>query len=141
MTLLFEKLAVVFTGFFVSNCAYISFIEHPARMLCSLDVALNQWKKSYPRAAILQVFFLVIGTISSIFAFFFNNDPLWLIAALFIFISFPYTFIFLMPTNKMLLKMKDDEKIAKFLLEKWAKGHALRGVFSLIALLMMIWLL
>lgn len=138
MILLYEKLGLIFTSSFCSCCLYISLIEHPARMLCSPGAALKQWQHSYPRAATLQVGSLILGTIFLILSFFSNKNPIWLFAALLLFISFPYTTIFLMPINKQLSKM-EDEKLAIELLNKWGKGHFFRGVFSLLSLLIILW--
>ena len=136
--ILFQKLALLTASFFFSDCLYISLIEHPARMLCTPEVALKQWQQSYPRAAILQVIFLFIGTISALISYFLIHDIAWLIGGAFLFINFPFTFVFLMPTNKKLLRTS-DEKLAKILLETWGKGHFIRTIFSFCGVLIMAW--
>jgi hypothetical protein len=68
---------------------------------------------------------------------------LWLIAALFIGVVVPFTFIAIMPTNHRLLEPGRDlgSTETRALLEKWGNLHAVRSALSLIASIIYIGLL
>ena len=113
-----DKIAFLFCSIFFGDCFYISIVEHPARMVCPIPYALKQWRNSYPRAAKIQVFLSLVGSILATISYFSTGQSMWLMAALFLFVNFPYTIIFLLPTNGMLYK-NDEEKTVKQLLETW----------------------
>jgi len=38
-----ESLAILASGLFAGAALYVSFVEHPARMLCGTTLALTNW--------------------------------------------------------------------------------------------------
>lgn len=135
-----DKIAFLFSSIFFGDCFYISIVEHPARMVCPIPAALKQWRNSYPIAAKLQVFLLLVGSILATISYFSNGQTMWLMAALFLFINLPYTVIFLLPTNEMLYKT-DEEKTVKQLLERWGQRHFLRTCLSFVSTIIILWIL
>ena len=140
MIYFFDHLSFFLACMFFSDCFYISFVEHPARMECPLNVSLKQWRQSYPKALRLQILVLLFGTLFSILTYMSNGNLMWFLAGTLLFLSFPYTIICLLPTNNLLYKT-EDEKTVKMLLEKWGKGHFLRTVLSFISTMVMMFLL
>ena len=137
---MFDKIAFLFTSIFFGDCFYISIVEHPARMVCQIPAALKQWRNSYPKAAKLQVFLALAGSLLATITYFSNGQTMWLMAALFLFINFPYTVIFLLPTNEMLYKT-DEEKTVKQLLERWGQRHFLRTCLSFVSTIIILLIL
>ena len=135
-----DKIAFLFCSIFFGDCFYISIVEHPARMVCPIPYALKQWRNSYPRAAKIQVFLSLVGSILATISYFSTGQSMWLMAALFLFVNFPYTIIFLLPTNGMLYK-NDEEKTVKQLLETWGRRHFLRTCLSFVSTMIILWIL
>ncbi|MCW2238993.1 hypothetical protein [Azospirillum canadense] len=48
------KLALLATALFTGAAIYITVVEHPARMQCSISCAVVQWRPSYKRATVMQ---------------------------------------------------------------------------------------
>ena len=83
-----DKIAFLFCSIFFGDCFYISIVEHPARMVCPIPYALKQWRNSYPRAAKIQVFLSLVGSILATISYFSTGQSMWLMAALFLFVNF-----------------------------------------------------
>eukprot|EP00455_Lapot_gusevi_P029613 TRINITY_DN3171_c0_g1_i1.p1 TRINITY_DN3171_c0_g1~~TRINITY_DN3171_c0_g1_i1.p1 ORF type:complete len:159 (+),score=14.29 TRINITY_DN3171_c0_g1_i1:71-547(+) len=139
--------AVVFCGLFAGSASYISLVEHPARVLMSPREALKQWKPSYSRAIRIQIFYLLSGTICALKVGAFpdislhpETKKLFLFGAICLFISFPYTFVFLMPINSALLALDPatcSETEVKSLLKRWINAHRVRSMASVMAFTVM----
>ncbi len=105
-----EIVSFICTSLFAGAALYVSVVEHPARLACSTDVALAEWRPSYKRAAIMQVILAAGGVLA-------------------------WTLIVIMPTNKELL---NPTRVATtpdtdVLLRKWGRLHVIRTVASLLA--------
>jgi hypothetical protein len=50
-----EFVAVLSCSLFTGAAVYITFIEHPARMQCGVEVAASEFAPSYRRATVMQV--------------------------------------------------------------------------------------
>jgi hypothetical protein len=127
-----EFLALVSTGFFAGAAAYITLVEHPARMSCGLALAATEFGPSYRRATVMQASLAVLGTVAGLAAWMYGGSALWAAGALIIGAVIPFTLIVILPTNKRLLDANLDKKSteARELLEKWARLHAVRTALS-----------
>lgn len=133
-----QNLSKLSISLFTGAATYCSFVEHPARLACSTNVAATQFVPSYRRAAIMQASLATIGSISSTVAFWGGDrDPKWIVAAALMFGILPYTLLIMMPINKRLLDPKIDRESTdtKSLLETWGVRHLFRSVASLLALI------
>jgi hypothetical protein len=135
--------AILTTGLFAGAAANISLAEHPARMACSLEVAVAQFAPSYYRAATAQVLYLLIATLTSLLSLYWQAVSVWWwLPTLLIFFPFPLTMVWLMPINRQLLK-KDrsrDPQVLKTLLTRWGQWHAMRTLCSLSSFVLMLYL-
>ncbi|CAD8101439.1 unnamed protein product [Paramecium primaurelia] len=127
-------LGTVFSGLFSGAAIYINIVEHPARMSCDIDVAHTQWIPSYKKAAKWQASLAFLGSLVGIINYVKNKNKLTLKAGLLLFSVIPFTFIVIMPTNKILLEQQNIQKESKqSLLTKWGQLHAVRTAASLIS--------
>jgi uncharacterized membrane protein len=129
-------LATFCCGLFAGAAAYISFVEHPARMECGTAIAVTQFGPSYRRATIMQATLAVLGFIAAILVWFVERNIWWLVGGA-IFVSVvPFTLIIILPTNKRLLEPTLDKTSSQAheLLTRWHRLHAVRTVLSCIAL-------
>ena len=130
--------AAIFTG----AAVYISFVEHPARMLLETRAAASQWAPSYKRATVMQAPLAVISALSGFAVAMLGGGPRWLLAAVLIGAVVPFTLVVIARTNRQLLASDRDLASAetRSLLDRWGRLHAVRSVLSLLATLLMLWL-
>ncbi len=125
------------TSLFASSCLYVSMIEHPARLNMNVKDALQQFQLTFPRVATLQSTFALLATGSGLLHYYYMKDSKMLTAVLLVASAVPYTFIALMPTNRLLLDNENASKDlvkSRSLLEKWGKLHLYRTVVGLVAM-------
>ena len=130
--------AKISSGLFAGNSLYVSLVEHPARLECGTNVAITVFKPSFRRVAKLQAVLAISGFLSATGVYLLEHDSRWLAAGLLLFSVFPYTFLVMWPTNKLLLddKVDKDSDKTKCLLQKWGRMHMFRTVVSSVAMLL-----
>ena len=137
-----QFIATLASAIFTGAAIYINFVEHPARMGCSTELAATEWAPSYKRATLMQAPLAVIGSLGGAGAWWLGAGIPWLVAALCIFVVVPFTLIILEPRiNKPLLAPGRDLGSAETreLLVKWGRFHAVRSVLGLIATVIFLW--
>ncbi len=130
-----EILSIICTGLFAGAALYVSVVEHPARLACSTDVALAEWRPSYKRAAVMQVILAIGGVLGAVGAYMYGRGTSVLVAGIVLATVVPWTLIIIMPTNRQLL---DPARVSStpdtdVLLKKWGRLHVIRTVASLLA--------
>src|SRR5260370_42512945 len=76
------KVALLATALFAGAAVYITFVEHPARLLCPTSWAVAQWRPGYKRATVMQASLAVIGSLAAIIAWLAGAGLPWLAAGL-----------------------------------------------------------
>ncbi|MSQ46837.1 MAG: DUF1772 domain-containing protein [Deltaproteobacteria bacterium] len=132
---IFQFIAVLSGTLFTGAAIYINLVEHPARMGCGTELAITEWAPSYNRATGMQVPLAIGSTIAGAGSWFITGNLLWLLGTLLIFAVIPFTFIAIMPTNKLLLDPGIDKTspTTRALPEKWGTLHGVRSILSLVA--------
>src|SRR5713226_3935641 len=135
-----EFVAVLACGLFTGAAVYISFVEHPARMECGVDIAATEFPPSYRRASVMQATLAAVGLLSSIAVWLAGATFWWAIAGVLLGSVIPFTLIVILPTNKQLLNPALDRRSVQTgrLLTRWGALHAVRSVLSGAALLLFI---
>ena len=138
-----EFVAVLACALFTGAAIYITFIEHPARMQCGVEIAATEFAPSYRRATVMQATCAAIGLLSSVAAWLDGAGFSWLVAGLLLGSVIPFTLIAILPTNKRLLSPELDRRSdeAGHLLARWGRLHAVRTILSAMALLLFLCLL
>ena len=138
-----EFVAVLACSLFTGAAVYISFVEHPARMECGVDIAAAEFPPSYRRASVMQRILAAVGLLSSIAAWLAGSTFWWAIAGVLLGSVIPFTLIVILPTNKQLLNPALDRRSVQTgrLLTRWGALHAVRSVLSALALLLLLYLL
>ena len=137
-----EFVAVLACSLFAGAAVYITFIEHPARMQCGVELAATEFAPSYRRATIMQAACAAVGLLSSLTAWLTGATFWWLVAGVLLGSVIPFTLIVILPTNKRLLDPSLDKRSAQAerLLARWGRLHAVRSVLSGVALLLFLYL-
>src|ERR1700746_2296090 len=100
--MIIARIALLATALFSGAAIYITFVEHPARMLCPTSCAVAQWRPSYKRATMMQAPLAVVGFLSAIITWLARAGLSWLVAGLVLGAVIPFTLIVIFPTNKQL---------------------------------------
>jgi hypothetical protein len=137
-----EFVAVLACGLFAGAAAYVSLVEHPARMECGVEIAIAEFPPSYRRGTIMQVTLAAVCLLSSIAAWLAGATFWWLVAGVLLGSVIPFTLVVILPTNKLLLSPTLDKRSieAERLLTRWGILHAVRSVLSAVALLLFLYL-
>lgn len=140
---MFGEFALLASAMFAGAALYVSFAEHPARLELDDGAALAQWQASYPRGAMMQATLALVGSVLGVLESLVTGDYLWLVGALFLFANWPYTFIWIMPTNRVLKDtlVNHAGPVTHLQLQTWGRLHAGRTILGLISTGLFVWLL
>jgi uncharacterized membrane protein len=136
----FETLALACTGLFAGAAAYVTFVEHPARVSVGPSAAVAEFRPSYRRGTVTQASLAAIGSLASVIAWARNGDARDLIAGLLLGSAIPFTLLVILPTNKRLLDPTLDASSAEAatLLQRWGLLHAFRTIAGLAAFVLLL---
>ena len=137
-----EFIAVLSCSLFTGAAAYVSLVEHPARMQCGVEVAATEFAPSYRRATVMQVISAALGLLSSVAAWLAGATFCRPIGGILLGSVIPFTLIVILPTNKQLLSPTLDRRSPQTerLFARWAALHAVRSALSGLALLLFLYL-
>jgi anthrone oxygenase-like protein len=133
-----EFVAVLACSLFTGAAVYVTFVEHPARMECGVEIAAAEFPPSYRRASVMQAILAAVGLLSSITAWLAGATFWWVVAGALLGAVIPFTLIVTLPINKKLLNPALDRRSAETgrLLARWGKLHVVRSVLGALALLL-----
>ena len=134
-------LALTVAAIFTGAAAYITFAEQPARLGLEDGPLLRQWKPSYRKGFAMQASLAILGFALGLEAWRQTEDWRWALGAVILVSNWPFTLAAIMPVNKRLCAMPDDnppEDMRK-LMVKWGRLHAVRGMLGGCATAAFIW--
>jgi hypothetical protein len=140
--MLFELLATLSAGIFAGAAVYISVVEHPARLECGAELAVQHFVPSYRRATLMQAPLAIMGFSSAVAASI-GGSVIWVFGAFLIGGVVPLTLIVIWPTTEQLLDPSLDKRSerATQLLRDWGRLHALRSLMGMAAFVIFVVLL
>src|ERR1700751_2892479 len=98
-----EFVAVLSCALFTGVAVYITFIEHPARMQCGVEIAATEFAPSYRRATVMQATCAAVGLLASFAAWLGGASFWWVVGGVLLGSVIPVTLIVLLPPNKQML--------------------------------------
>lgn len=127
--------ALVLASLFTGAAFYITLVEQPARLGLDDRALLAEWKPSYKRGFNLQGSLVAVTAVLGTIAYIQTGHWIWLTGALIIFANWPYTLIFLIPTNNRLLAipLESAGPETRRMIEAWGRGHLVRGCLGAMA--------
>jgi Domain of unknown function (DUF1772) len=130
---LLSWLATLAAGLFAGAALYISLVEHPARVSLGTRAAVQRFRPSYRRAAVMQAPLALVGGAAGIAHWALGGSAAWGIGGLALGALVPFTLLVILPTNTRLLDAQLDAAgdDAAVLLRRWARLHAMRSVVSI----------
>ena len=125
-------IASIAAGLFAGAAVYINAVEHPARVSCGTEIAVQEFGPSYRRATVMQASLAIVGGTCGLLAGWQQQDMVVVVGALLVAGVVPFTLLIIAPTNSQLLDPTLDRSSprAKALLKRWARLHAVRSVMS-----------
>ena len=129
-----QFIAIMCSALFAGAALYVSIVEHPARMSAGISIALQEFRPSYRRGAILQIIMAVLACVCSFGLSLFTSQWIWFLGGGITGLMLPFTLIFMMPTNRILLDstapLKESE--AQKLLDRWGRLHLIRTIAGML---------
>jgi uncharacterized membrane protein len=141
--MLVGHLALVDAAAFTGAAFYVNFAEQPARLALDARALLEAWKLAYKRGFVMQASLAVVGFVLGCWAFYPTPDWRWLVGAGVLVANWPYTLLFVLPTNDILTAIpvaEANERSTK-LIRKWGALHAVRTLLGAAATAIFVWAL
>ncbi len=136
-------IATVAAGLWAGISIYIAFVEHPSTLRMGVQFATEYFRTMSKRTAPLMMILAAIGGVAAIYTWSQGADALWLVGGSLLLALFPFTAIFIVPTNIRLLKVDavESRDVAAALHARWSFMHAVRTVLGFPPFLIFVWLL
>ena len=113
-------LALAFAAAFSGAALYINLVEQPARLALDDSALLSEWRPSDRRGFAMLASLALIAAALALTAYFQTQDVRWLVGAIIIIASWPYTFFAMVPMNNRILTITAAESgAARELVRTW----------------------
>jgi hypothetical protein len=138
---LIALLALLAATLFAGAAAYISLVEHPARLKLPDGPAVAQWEPSYARALPIQSGLAIVGGVAGLAAWYLSKDWRWAAGSFLLLANWPFTLGVIMPVNKRLHAVKPEEAgpDSRRLLLRWGRLHNVRSLLGSASALVFAW--
>lgn len=116
-------LALCLAAGFTGAALYLVLVEQPARLALDDSAMIREWAPADRRGFVLLGSLAVLAALAGLGAFAQNSDIRWLIGALVVLSSWPYTFFVVTPLNNRLLaeQAAKPEADARSLVAFWGQ--------------------
>jgi hypothetical protein len=139
--MLFGGFALAVAAIFTGAAFYINFAEQPARLSLDNRALLQEWKPAYKAGFAMQATLAVLGFVLGVLEWLLSGEIAWLIGGLVLLANWPFTLLYIMPVNNILMATPVDQAGAqtRALIERWGRLHAVRTALGAAATGVFIW--
>jgi hypothetical protein len=135
-------LALAFAAAFSGAALYINLVEQPARLALDDSALLSEWRPSDRRGFAMLASLALIAAALALTAYFQTQDVRWLIGAIIVIASWPYTFFAMVPMNNRILNISAGESgAARELVRSWGLLEYGQTAIGLVACGVFLWAL
>jgi hypothetical protein len=135
-------LALAFAAAFSGAALYINLVEQPARLGLDDSALLSEWRPSDRRGFAMLASLALIAAALALTAYFQTQDVRWLIGAIIVIASWPYTFFAMVPMNNRILTLSAGESgAARELVRTWGLLEYGQTAIGLVACGVFLWAL
>lgn len=135
-------LALVFAAAFTGAGLYLNVVEQPARLALDDHALLADWAPSDRRGFAMLATLALVAAIFGLAAYFEGRDVRWLIGALIVLASWPYTYFAIVPvTNRILALTAGDQQLGRDLVRTWGLLEIGQTAIGVVACLVFLWAL
>jgi hypothetical protein len=135
-------LTLAFAAAFTGAALYINLVEQPARLALDDSALLSEWRPSDRRGFAMLASLALIAAALALTAYFQTQDVRWLIGAIIIIASWPYTFFAMVPMNNRILTITAAESgAARELVRTWGLLEYGQTAIGLVACGVFLWAL
>lgn len=133
-------ITIAIAGVFFGAALYVNLVEHPARVSCGAEAAVEEFRPSYRRGAVMQGSLSGLGCALGLAAAWQLQDIHIAIGAVLLGLPIPVTLLFIAPTNAQLLSSAADRSTSQTLelLARWNRRHWIRTVLGGLAFLLLL---
>lgn len=131
-----QFIATLSTALFAGGAIYISFVEYPALMSRSMEIAAIDWAVTSRRILWLKWFIPALSFIAGSVAWLAGGGAVWIVGALLIGVLAPFEVLAVGPTSGRLFaaaREPDGPVQTRQLLERWGELQRVHGVASVLA--------
>jgi hypothetical protein len=135
-------LALALAAAFTGAALYINFVEQPARLALDDSALLSEWRPSDRRGFAMIASLALAAAIFGLAAYFQAQDVRWLIGAIVVIASWPYTFFAMVPMNNRILTLSANTPgAARELVRMWGLLEYGQTAIGLVACAVFLWAL
>lgn len=133
--------ALAIAALFTGAAFYINFAEQPARLGLDDAALLAEWKPSYKAGFAMQAPLAAAGFVFGLLEWLISGELAWLIGGVIILGNWPFTLLYIMPVNNVLMATPIEAAGPKSraLIERWGSLHAVRTALGALATLTFCW--
>ncbi len=132
--------ALAFAAAFSGAAFYVNWVEQPARMALDEEALLSEWGPSDRRGVALLAGLALISALAGFLAYFESQDLRWMLGALVIVSSWPYTFFVMAPLNNQILSLRGrDVAAARALVRQWGLLESGLAAIGIVAVAIFLW--
>lgn len=140
--MLIGSLALAFAAAFSGAALYINLVEQPARLALDDSGLLSEWRPSDRRGFAMLASLALIAAVLGLASYFQSQDVRWLIGAIIVIASWPYTFFAMVPMNNRILTITASEpSAARDLVRTWGLLEYGQTAIGLVACAAFLWAL
>jgi hypothetical protein len=135
------SLALAAAGGFSGASLYLNYVEQPAREALDDAALAKEWEPSDHRGFIVLAGLALLSAIAGFVAFRELDDIRWLLGALVILASWPYTYFAIVPLNNRILALigGEDAHEARKVIRLWGQLELGQTAIGLLALAIYFW--
>ena len=135
------SLALAAAGALVGAAAYVNTVEQPARLALDDEALVKEWEPSDHRGFVVLAALALLSALFGFIAYRELDDVRWVLGALVVLASWPYTYVAIVPLNNRILALIEGGALheARSVIKLWGLLELGQIGIGLAAVLIYVW--